>query len=442
MNNQLKLGIFTALGLFAIIISIIATGTFSIKKTYNIYVKFDNISGLAKKSKVKIAGVDVGILKNIFLENSKAKLKLSINKEIILYKNSHARIISMGIIGTKYIEIIPGDSSFPVLDDGDYIPSSSQNLSVEDMLINITDKVNKVLDNEKYGSIMENLADAVYFLRGILDNISTQSNKITKIINNFNKFSTDIVTISTNNKQSLSDTIASMKAISSKLDVIASHLCNGNGVLPVLINDEQMADNLKKTVISAKKAVKTINETLSKADKLTLSWDCTLRYNMRTKKSISDIGITILPNNNKFYYVGVANIADNSSIIINNDEKRIVNKLEALLGFNLEKSEIYGGVIKGKAGIGIGYSFFQPIYAPYKTLKVHLNISDFTRDNRAPYISVDVRTGLAKWLYAGIAVEDIACKTATITPYLKVEIDDKDLARLFGIIGLATAVSK
>ncbi|GHT41153.1 hypothetical protein AGMMS49921_03750 [Endomicrobiia bacterium] len=63
MNNKLKLGIFITIGLLAIIVSVFAVRTFSLEKTYNIYVVFDDSSGLPQKASVKIAGVDVGFLK-------------------------------------------------------------------------------------------------------------------------------------------------------------------------------------------------------------------------------------------------------------------------------------------------------------------------------------------------------------------------------------------
>jgi hypothetical protein len=42
-----------------------------------------------------------------------------------------------------------------------------------------------------------------------------------------------------------------------------------------------------------------------------------------------------------------------------------------LLGFRSEKYEIYGGVIRGKAGVGFGYSFFEPTWAEFRRLKIH-----------------------------------------------------------------------
>ncbi|MDR3274569.1 MAG: hypothetical protein LBS81_00980 [Endomicrobium sp.] len=56
--------------------------------------------------------------------------------------------MSTDIIGTKHIDISPGDAGFPELRDGDCI-SSQENSDMMSTLTNIADKINKALDNEK-----------------------------------------------------------------------------------------------------------------------------------------------------------------------------------------------------------------------------------------------------------------------------------------------------
>ncbi|MDR0724036.1 MAG: MlaD family protein, partial [Endomicrobium sp.] len=106
MSNNIKLGIFTLIGIIAIMVSIFAVGNFSLKRTYNIYIEFDNVAGLTKKAKVKMAGVDIGVLRAVSLDNGKAKLRVSLDKNVALYKDAYARVVSVGVIGTKYIEIV------------------------------------------------------------------------------------------------------------------------------------------------------------------------------------------------------------------------------------------------------------------------------------------------------------------------------------------------
>jgi len=434
MSNQLKLGIFTAVGILAIIISIVMAGSFPLVKTYHVYTEFDNVAGLAKKAKVKIAGVDIGVLRNISLCNSKAKLKLSINKNVVLYKNAYTQIISMGVVGKKYIEIVPGDATFPVVKNGDFI-SSVASLSIESALSNIMNKINKALDSEKDGDMMKNLAAAVYSLKEVLNNLVAQNAHLTSLIENFNKFSANLADISERNKQDLIDIISSIKSISAKGDILISRICNGKGIISSVINDEQMSKNIKETVESVRETINNFNDRMAEANRLQLSWNYVRKYNLTDEKYKSDIGINIVPNNGKFYYLGISNVADRDCA----EDSESINSLDAFLGFRSKKAEIYAGIMKNSGGIGLGYSFFQPIYAPYRILEARLNMHNF-RDEW-PEIDVGIKIGVAKWLYIGIDVENIARKTA-VAPYLKIEVNDRDLAGLLGTIGLAKIVPR
>jgi phospholipid/cholesterol/gamma-HCH transport system substrate-binding protein len=410
MNNQLKLGIFIVISILSLIILIIAIGTFPLEKTYNIYVKFDNISGITNKSKVKIAGVNVGILKNIYLEHSKAVAKLSIFKNIVLYRNASANIVTIGIIGNKYININPGNANFAVLKNGDCISSSSkENSDITLALTNITNKISKALNNEN-GNIIENLAKSIHSLNEILDNLATHSDRIVSTINNFNKFSDDIANISEQNKQNLADIILFIRDISTKMSTLINKIYNGDGFVSTLINDEQMKEDLKETV-------NILNHTIKKAKMLHLNFEFLGQYNIKNKKYINNIGIRIIPNNHKFYYIGTSNITN----IHNMNGENNTNTLDALLGLRLTKSEIYTGIIKNKVAIGFGYSFFQPIYISYKTLRAQLNTYNFDRNKYGPLIDVGLKIGITKWLYIGIGIEDIT-HNIDVTSSINIEI--------------------
>ncbi|MDR2395997.1 MAG: MlaD family protein [Endomicrobium sp.] len=439
MSNNIKLGIFTFIGILAIIISIFSVGNFSLNRTYNIYVEFDNIAGLTKKAKVKMAGIDIGVLRQVSLDKGKAKLKLSINRKVLLYKNAYARIVSIGVIGTKYIELVSGDENQPLLKNGDSILGQDSS-SLESFLTSVSTQVNKALNNDKYGNMMENLADAIFSLRDILNTLAAQNGKIEDTFTNLDQFAKDLANISSQNKLNLNETLEQIKDISKKLDVLINRIYDGGGPIATLINDEKMGKDLKETVESAKEAIKSLNKTIAKSTKLSLDWKYTGRYNTRDSKLRNDIGISIMPNNEKFYYVGVANVTDADSVIDVN-EKNNINKLEALLGFRREYSEIFGGVIRGKAGMGFGYSFFSPIYDVYKGLKFNLKVYDFARDSHGPQIDVGARYGIMKWLHTGILLEDISYKPS-FTPYLRLEIDDQDLAAMLGIVTVAIVASK
>ena len=450
MNNQVKLGLFVALGIFGIIVSVIAVGNFTLNRSYEVYVSFANASGLTKKAKVKIAGVDIGVLKNVTLKDARANLCLAINKDVALYKNAKASIVSMGIIGTKYIEVTPGDSSYPLLEDGDTI-SASETPSIEESFNNVMEKIDNALGSVgtdgKISGIIDNLSAAITDLRSVMHNIAEQNSKITNAINNVNRFSYNLAEITGENRQDIRGAIASIKDVAEKLDVLLMKISEGDGTLATLINDKEMGSDLKETisnakeaVASAKTAVDNLSESFGQATRLNLEWDYMGRYNIKDEKFRSDVGIGISMRKERFYYVGISNVADASNEEDQN-EKDSMNTLTALLGFRGENASIYGGVIRNTAGGGISYSFFDPIYAPYRRLQAHFDVFNFTRKEKPPELSLGVRLGITRWLYAGVMVEDMAY-AAAVTPYIKLEIKDTDIASLLGIISVAAVASK
>ncbi|MDR3113787.1 MAG: hypothetical protein LBU09_05365 [Endomicrobium sp.] len=111
------------------------------------------------------------------------------------------------------------------------------------------------------------------------------------------------------------------------------------------------------------------------------------------------------------------------------------------MGFNFGRFSIYGGVMRGTAGGGLGFSFFGPIYERYKLLQLNVDAYNFGRKSKGAEVNAGLRFAITKWLYAGVNVEDIAYKTA-VTPYIKIEIDDEDLAALLGIVSIAAVSTK
>lgn len=105
-------------GLF-IIAGIICLGYLSIKlgklemlggKGYEIYAIFSNIGGLKTGSSIEIAGVDVGRVKSITLDNYQAQVMLSLPRTLKIQEDAIALVKTKGLIGEKYIEITPGGS--------------------------------------------------------------------------------------------------------------------------------------------------------------------------------------------------------------------------------------------------------------------------------------------------------------------------------------------
>ncbi|MGD2126229.1 MAG: outer membrane lipid asymmetry maintenance protein MlaD [Desulfobacteraceae bacterium] len=113
-----KFDIELTVGLF-IIAGIICLGYLSIKlgrmeilggKGYEVYALFSNSGGLKTGSTVVIAGVEVGRVKSITLEDYQARVVMNLSEAVEIQEDAIASIKTKGLIGEKFIEITPGGS--------------------------------------------------------------------------------------------------------------------------------------------------------------------------------------------------------------------------------------------------------------------------------------------------------------------------------------------
>lgn len=78
-------------------------------KTYLLHAEFNNISGVKPGADVQIAGVTVGKVRQLHLnEDRQAVVTMQIDREVVVPVDSIASVKSQGIIGDKYIQITLG----------------------------------------------------------------------------------------------------------------------------------------------------------------------------------------------------------------------------------------------------------------------------------------------------------------------------------------------
>jgi len=75
-----------------------------------VMVDFPSVGGLKAGSAVEIAGVEIGRVEAIGLDNYQARVKLRVNTSVKLQEDSIASIKTKGLIGEKYVRISPGGS--------------------------------------------------------------------------------------------------------------------------------------------------------------------------------------------------------------------------------------------------------------------------------------------------------------------------------------------
>jgi len=112
MKRELKIGIFVSIALSIIAAFVFVVGDLGVlfrRPGYSLYASFDTAAGLERRAVVRMAGVKIGYVKDITLEGSRANVLLTINSEIEVPQGSKATLASLGILGEKHVELLPGD---------------------------------------------------------------------------------------------------------------------------------------------------------------------------------------------------------------------------------------------------------------------------------------------------------------------------------------------
>jgi len=111
-NLELSVGVFVLLGLMAMAYISVRLGQLPLggRGSYKVTATFTTVGGLQRGADVDIAGVKVGRVEKITLEDFEAVVTLSVDSTIALQEDAIASIKTRGLIGEKYIRITPGGS--------------------------------------------------------------------------------------------------------------------------------------------------------------------------------------------------------------------------------------------------------------------------------------------------------------------------------------------
>jgi phospholipid/cholesterol/gamma-HCH transport system substrate-binding protein len=153
-SQKIRLGIFIAISLLALIIVIIilvAPKFFEVRDTY--YVGFTNtsVSGLQKGGSVKYHGITVGHVSDVFIDPKNLKriiIELNLDHGTPIKTDTQAEIALLGITGLKFIDLKGGSAESDPLPTGEFIqPGKSASASLTEKAETLVEKTEIVLDN-------------------------------------------------------------------------------------------------------------------------------------------------------------------------------------------------------------------------------------------------------------------------------------------------------
>lgn len=110
MRYEIAVGIFffIAISVLAYFTIIMSEEIFSPYEFYSVTAVFPDIEGLGENDKVKVNGVNAGIISEVKLQETNVLVTFRMYKKFTLYENYRIKIKNETSLGGKYVSIYPG----------------------------------------------------------------------------------------------------------------------------------------------------------------------------------------------------------------------------------------------------------------------------------------------------------------------------------------------
>lgn len=275
VTTEAKVGIFVVIGVVILTYMTLTIGQyrFGKEKGYTIKVRLQSATGVDLKSPVKIAGVEVGKVEDIRLDEDKAKLILRIDDGVKIPEDSEVVVRGTGLMGEKHIEIIPGSPQARRLKPGEELVKSTPPTDMDQLFSQLSDVItdikgvtssmNKVLGGDEGRESLKAIIDNI---RDISENLNMAftENKLGRMIENFEAFSQDMREISSQNRDALNQTIANLEEFSKVLKDRTPEISDSLKLAADNLSDilKENRGNLKDTVENIKTASNKLQDTL------------------------------------------------------------------------------------------------------------------------------------------------------------------------------------
>ncbi len=461
---EIKVGIFVLIACAALAYMTLKVGTGAILPgdSYQVDVFFKNVSGLKTKSPVEIAGIDVGHVEAITLDENLARVTLQLREGVRIRSDAVATIRTRGVLGDKFVEISPGGEPYPLVRDGERIARGETPADLDELFTKVGDIADDIRvvarsaanvfggpqGEQDLRLAFESLRDAAI---GLNELVQANTESVEFIVRNFRDFSSDLRDIAGTNREGIDRIVANLETASGQLkttleqagDVLA-RLEGGEGPLAKLINDPEMGHDFRETMASLEsvsrkidagegtlgilinedttareldKALEGINKFISKQDQFRTSVDFTSEYMARHGETRSALSLRLQPAEDKYYLLSVVDSPQGKRELKEtftdrwvNGEHTTIRELEdryyrskitfsAQLAKRWDNLVLRGGLFESTGGVGVDYYLWDD------RLQLLFEAFDFDPDEN-PHLKAGAKLYFLRNFYASIGMDN------------------------------------
>lgn len=431
MNDESKVGMFVIAGLALLGTAIFLLGDYSFKIYYPLHAEFSDVSGLPDKSVVKLSGVEIGRVKAIDIDGDRVVVRLSVRDGVKIYRDAKFKVGSTSVIGSKYMQIDQGHPSAGVLKSGETVRGDNSLPLDQALSAAVSDLQGLIKELRGNGDLSKNLNQTVANLRDLTANLNEMVSGVKPDAERF---------------------MGNLDSVSARLDRLLAQgeellgsVNRGEGTVGALMKDEGMKKDVSDAVTNLRDATASVKDVLGRITGFNMYWHWKWKYDPVFEGSHNDLGLRIYPREGRYYYVGASNVINTNDQDKGVDyEKR--NTVDALLGWELGRAEVYVGALRGTGGAGARYKVLG--LGKSGGVEAYAEGSEFTR-NRAingrffnkPRFDAGVDVRFNKVVSAGVALTDMA-EVSRVNYHTRILFEDEDISYLFGLISVGGTGAK
>ena len=240
VNKALAVGLLVAVTgtAFLVAFTFFKKGGYAKSESYRVFARFSDATGLTWKSRVQIAGIQIGEVEGISLEGAKALLKIRIKNEVELHDDACLyKTFPSALLPDALLEVAPGSADHPALkslpEDRREITCIREATSVQQLLDVLSriasdvqvvtgDLAQTVRGNEgSLRNVIENLAATTANLRRLMEE---NDQNVSQILRNTRDFTGDLRDISGRDKERIHDILVNVEELTAQLRTTAASL--------------------------------------------------------------------------------------------------------------------------------------------------------------------------------------------------------------------------
>lgn len=265
MAREVKLGVFVLVTAFAFAFLILTFGEVPLlkPKAKEYYAYFEDVGGLSVGAEVRVAGVRAGTVRDLTLEEGKVRVTFQVREDIRIYRDARAYIGTLGLMGDKYLGIVPGSPQAGYLAEGEEVKATEEVADTDRLVRELTrtaesfrevaESLKEVLE-ENRRSIREairNLRDLTDLLRQV-----TEENR-----ENLKKLIDQMAQLTENLNTTLPEAVASVDRLADQLSQIAGE--NREDIRRIVSSLRDVSEDLKEDLPTLVSNLNSLAENLS-----------------------------------------------------------------------------------------------------------------------------------------------------------------------------------